>query len=596
VCFVRGSRLSEGGIQVGAMRSCLLIAAVCVASTFAQSFRFPSSPNHRQGSRFTHLPPIAADSRQGFARPPAPIASIPTSSFSGSGDACSPNPCGPNTRCQLSRTGFAQCHCINDLYVPIGNTANGCKVQCDRDDDCGDEHRCQGNRCVEVCTAGACAAHANCDSRNHKAQCSCQDGYDGDGFHRCSKIPAVQRQEPDFREYNPCDSRYDACHTTADCRTTGFGDTVRAVCTCPPRHEGNPLSQTNIRDGSQAGCRRLECVEHSDCPSNRACHLTKCVDPCSLSGICGLNAECTARDHRPICSCPRNHRGSSLQRCTRLTKDYVCGESCGRNTNCEVNADFRATCSCIQNYIGNPLIKEGSGGCRPECTSDRDCPSHQTCKDNRCRNPCAYGACGDGAHCNVVNNRVDCKCPENFKGDPFDRCYAECTHHDDCSNNQACIKLSCADPCINACGTNAECRVDDHQPICSCPKGYTGRPFESCRPFTRADVCSNNPCGREAMCEPGEDVGGKLRAVCYCPTGYLGNAKVECIKGDCTDPSQCPRSQTCHLYKCEDPCNINGQSVCGSNAQCKVNENRQPVCFCPRGYEGNALQSCFRRR
>ena len=34
------------------------------------------------------------------------------------------------------------------------------------------------------------------------------------------------------------------------------------------------------------------------------------------------------------------------------------------------------------------------------------------------------------------------------------------------------------------CGQGSECVVRNHQPICSCPRGYTGHPFESCRPFT----------------------------------------------------------------------------------------------------------------
>ena len=65
------------------------------------------------------------------------------------------------------------------------------------------------------------------------------------------------------------------------------------------------------------------------------------------------------------------------------------------------------------------------------------------------------------------------------------RCYAECTAHDDCPSHQACYQLRCINPCEGACGTGADCKVEDHKPICSCPKGYTGHPFESCRPFTK---------------------------------------------------------------------------------------------------------------
>ncbi len=70
------------------------------------------------------------------------------------------------------------------------------------------------------------------------------------------------------------------------------------------------------------------------------------------------------------------------------------------------------------------------------------------------------------------NHRSICSCPANFLGDPFTRCYPECTQHDECRSNQACFNLKCVDPCIGACGTGAECRVENHKAICSCPKGY----------------------------------------------------------------------------------------------------------------------------
>lgn len=132
-----------------------------------------------------------------------------------------------------------------------------------------------------------------------------------------------------------------------------------------------------------------------------------------------------------------------------------------------------------------------------------------------CINPCR-GACGEGAYCDVRNGRAICSCPEHYQGNPDNRCvysfhhwffsqlwvlwllcsywiyvsslcrcYAECTAHDDCPRHQACFQLKCIDPCVGACGSGADCKVEDHKPICSCPKDHTGHPFESCRPFTK---------------------------------------------------------------------------------------------------------------
>lgn len=58
----------------------------------------------------------------------------------------------------------------------------------------------------------------------------------------------------------------------------------------------------------------------------------------------------------------------------------------------------------------------------------------------------------------------------------------ECVINSDCSQDKACIQQKCKDPCPGSCGANAICRVSSHNPICSCPNGYTGDPLSSCRP------------------------------------------------------------------------------------------------------------------
>jgi hypothetical protein len=38
----------------------------------------------------------------------------------------------------------------------------------------------------------------------------------------------------------------------------------------------------------------------------------------------------------------------------------------------------------------------------------------------------------------------------------------------------------CIDPCPGSCGHNAVCNVISHSPLCSCPQGLYGNPFEYC--------------------------------------------------------------------------------------------------------------------
>lgn len=54
-----------------------------------------------------------------------------------------------------------------------------------------------------------------------------------------------------------------------------------------------------------------------------------------------------------------------------------------------------------------------------------------------------------------------------------------CTADNDCPTNETCINRMCRNPCN--CGTNAQCFVQNHRPICSCEEGYEGNPNIACR-------------------------------------------------------------------------------------------------------------------
>ena len=87
---------------------------------------------------------------------------------------------------------------------------------------------------------------------------------------------------------------------------------------------------------------------------------------------------------------------------------------CGPNSQCRV-INQQSVCSCLQGFIGSPPI------CRPECTSNSECPPTQACLNQKCRDPCP-GTCGIGAQCSVVNHSPFCTCPNGFTGNAFVRC------------------------------------------------------------------------------------------------------------------------------------------------------------------------------
>ena len=76
-----------------------------------------------------------------------------------------------------------------------------------------------------------------------------------------------------------------------------------------------------------------------------------------------------------------------------------------------------------------------------------------------------------------------CKCLKGYFGNPYEECKPECTINSHCPFYLACVNEKCIDPCPGTCGLNAECQVVTHNPICSCRRGYTGDPYQACRPI-----------------------------------------------------------------------------------------------------------------
>lgn len=97
------------------------------------------------------------------------------------------------------------------------------------------------------------------------------------------------------------------------------------------------------------------------------------------------------------------------------------------------------------------------------------------------RDPCIPSPCGANSICQLIGETAACSCSPNYIGSP-PNCRPECTINSDCPRNKACIREKCKDPCLGSCGFEAICSVFNHVPICTCREGYTGNPFEQCRP------------------------------------------------------------------------------------------------------------------
>lgn len=206
-----------------------------------------------------------------------------------------------------------------------------------------------------------------------------------------------------------------------------------ASCVCLPDFYGNPYE----------GC-RPECVINSDCASNRACIRNRCQDPCP--GTCGVNAICEVVNHIPTCSCQPRYTGEPFRYCepiqeTRkwtldrpftekslaISPDDLCRTApapvgdpclpspCGPNSRC-FNANGKANCLCLPDYLGSPPA------CRPECVISTECPMNRACINQKCVDPCP-GVCGINAKCETLSHSPFCSCAPGQIGDPFVKCF-----------------------------------------------------------------------------------------------------------------------------------------------------------------------------
>lgn len=95
---------------------------------------------------------------------------------------CVPSPCGPNSVCK-NINAQAVCGCVPGF---IG-TPPSCRPECVMSSECPLNQACVNQKCIDPCP-GSCGLNSKCQVINHNPICSCQSGYTGDPFTRCSPI------------------------------------------------------------------------------------------------------------------------------------------------------------------------------------------------------------------------------------------------------------------------------------------------------------------------------------------------------------------------------------------------------------------------
>ncbi|XP_065203536.1 neurogenic locus notch homolog protein 1-like [Planococcus citri] len=519
--------------------------------------------------------------------------------------------CPPNELCdRLNRICINPCfedscgenaECVPENYKAICRCPQGTK---------GNPHiLCTAEVGKTLCSPGPCGPNSNCAITGNTEKCLCKRGFQGDPYATCHPM-----------RYDPCNPNPCGPYTTCTVSQQG-----QPLCNCAP---GTQLD-------SNGRCARSTCTIDDDCPNHKACVSYKCIDPCL--GSCGIGASCHVERHHPVCTCKQSLAGNPLTRCYRFeitVEPNPCQPyPCGPNTYCEV-FDNRPVCSCIQGLIGDPRL-----GCKPECVLNTDCGSDRVCANYQCKDPCSIkNVCGLDAECLCRNHTPTCICSKGFTGNPFIQCLPEsiypsyqnrtspcasspcgttnschvqgngvaicnpcagpngynnpacrpeCLCNADCAFHLACLGQKCLDPCVGACGINAQCTVVNHSPICSCPETLTGNPYELCSPIRTPPApthhyCNRGCCGANAICKYNYG-----RITCECMHGYFGNPYLAC-RPECVINTHCPQTKACLNNKCMNPCS----GVCGKNSECRV-INHQPMCYCPQGFTGNPFRNCY---
>lgn len=102
---------------------------------------------------------------------------------------CAPSPCGQFSQC-TDQTGVAVCKCVPNYY---GSPPN-CRPECTVNSDCSNSKACINEHCADPC-AGACGLNTLCNVINHRPNCACQNGYEGDAFVRCHPIAVARKHQ-----------------------------------------------------------------------------------------------------------------------------------------------------------------------------------------------------------------------------------------------------------------------------------------------------------------------------------------------------------------------------------------------------------------
>ena len=208
--------------------------------------------------------------------------------------------------------------------------------ECLVDPDCPSHLACINEKCENPCFTLSCGIRADCKVKNHRAICVCRPGLIGNPHEICEERKQMM------------------------INIEGFLLNFLLI------HKLSHLT---------AGCK-----SDDECPIKEACYNRECLDPCQFEN-CGINAECSVRNHKATCKCRPGYKGNPYERCRQY-----------------------------------------------ECLSDPECADYLACRNEKCVDPC--DDCSINADCTARNHRAICECRIGYTGNPYGSvCSKSKAHH-----------------------------------------------------------------------------------------------------------------------------------------------------------------------
>ena len=426
---------------------------------------------------------------------------------------------------------------------------------------------------IDECVDGSvCYLNQICRNTAGNYSCSCREGFTFSGL-----------TNENCQDVDECILGLDDCDTFATCINTNGNFT----CECLPGFEdkGRVCSKYHCRNQTNNSTQIGE--GNSTASTQEVC---TCIGEYTNSGRKCLDIdEC----RWGMYNCP-----SSAPVCENLIGGYECKCDAVTNSSCDVvNPCDSANNTCSSNTTCIAIGQDHYCVCPEGYTKDQN---GTACIDiDECINPQFYGSCDANADCINFNGGFDCEChPGFFKSEDacfeIDECEGTITRTVDgqlqecragvCASTETCVYYSISNngsrdvnsTLVCACDESDSRKIDCIEAIVEVIQSEENVTTTISIPWqltvnTSSNASSNNQskfthnCTNEAICK---NTAGSYK--CICLEGYES--------GDggwtCRDANECLANNTCH-----------------HNATC-FNTDGSFSCECKSGFAGNGINNC----